>query len=256
MIYCFKCGETLEEGAKFCSKCGSPQSGQQIETNKNTSKKSTSKFKKLDFAGMTPREYFREAAKRGAWTEKNAEELSAFLVKKNINQKLYPKAEKALKEMSDLYTEYQKRISEDRPFEEMQKYLREMKSNANEVYTDFEKTIETVLEKEKAKQEGKQKFNDFNEKKREVYEKLKTVSPNNGSCDDKDCGYNNCYALAMKIAAGKEDYDSCPHIDDENENTGISCKDRYRLMVNMLKEKYGKRLNTDAHFCTECGKRL
>jgi hypothetical protein len=214
MKLCRYCAEKLEDDAKYCSKCGKSQVVQQIETEKTISKTSAPEFKKLDFDSMTPREYFRETAKRGVWTKKNAKELKAFLDKKGMDQKLYPEAEKTIKGMSDLYAEYQKKVSEDRPIEEMQKYLLGMKSKENEMYNNFKKAIKIAQEKEEKRQEGKQKFNGFNEKKDAVYKILKNASPNDGSCDDKDCGYNNCYALAMKIAAKKEDYDSCPYVDD------------------------------------------
>jgi predicted GTPase len=69
------------------------------------------------------------------------------------------------------------------------------------------------------KKAGKEKFNEFNNKKQEIYELLKESSPNEGSCDDKDCGYNNCLALAMRIAAGKDEFDLCPYIENDEDDT-------------------------------------
>jgi predicted GTPase len=68
---------------------------------------------------------------------------------------------------------------------------------------------------------GRKKFDDFNQRTIEAYETLKTVSPNGGSCEDKDCGCPNCYGFAMKIAAGKNDYDLCPFVENENDDECI-----------------------------------
>jgi ArsR family metal-binding transcriptional regulator len=78
---------------------------------------------------------------------------------------------------------------------------------------------DTISTKTPAPQKAKNQlaFENFNTKKQEVYKQLKEASPNDGSCDDKDCGHNNCLALAMKIAAGHDCLDSCPYTSKIND---------------------------------------
>jgi len=205
MKTCVSCGEELEDSAKFCSRCGKPQ------TEKKPPSKEAIQRKTLDLDNLSLRQYFREAA--SSWkslTEARKTKLAAFLKKKDIGKGLLPKAEKTLLEMMALYTEYVKDKQADKPFKEIQKSLKAMQTEFNELLGQFEKAVETAKEKKAKAQQGKTNREAFQEKARNIYEKLKEASENDGSCDDKGCGCNNCYQFALKVAAGKEEISLCP----------------------------------------------
>jgi ArsR family metal-binding transcriptional regulator len=236
MKLCKKCGEELEDNAKFCGKCGEPQTDDKKETlavpgdgasvkaaPKKVKKPSAGKTakKQEDFdADISIRQYFYEAGKK-KYTEKSAKGVQAFLKSKKID-KLFSDAVILLKELNSLYDQLKKaqtNVETDKiSISEMKKIQKSLKSKGDRLLDQFDKKIEELNEKEERKKEGKKKFNDFNEKKQKIYEQLKEASPNNGSCDDKDCGYNNCLTLAMKIASGKDNFDSCPFIENDDED--------------------------------------
>jgi hypothetical protein len=202
MKECVICGEKLEDDAKFCSKCGGKQTPEKSVPKKPSGKKPS------DMEQLTLRQYFREAAKWDALTEKRKEIFYTFLGNKGVDKSQFPKAEKILCEIMAIYALYNKEKESDKPLKKLQTTVKKMKAKTGELLDDFE----TVVKK---KAEGKQKFNTFNDKKAEIYTRLKEVSENDGSCDDKECGCNNCYQFAMKVAAGKDDINDCPFIDED-----------------------------------------
>jgi predicted GTPase len=92
--------------------------------------------------------------------------------------------------------------------------------------------------KENKQKKGRRKFEDFNKRTLEVYETLKTVSPNSGSCEDKDCGCPNCYGFAMKIAAGKDHYGLCPFVENVRANTHFFNSFKFVTDVQLSNLKY------------------
>jgi ArsR family metal-binding transcriptional regulator len=237
---CKKCGEELEDTAKFCGKCGKPQTDDEKETAavsndedfakvvpKKAKKPSTGETEEKQEAfdaNISIRQYFREIGKK-EYTEKTAKSVQAFLEAKKID-KLFSDAVILLKELNSLYQRLKRAQTnvetEKISISEMKKIQKALKSKEETLLDQFDKKIEELNEKEERKKAGKKKFNEFNEKKQKIYVQLKEASPNDGSCDDKDCGYNNCLTLAMKIAAGKDDFDSCPYIENDDDQISMS----------------------------------
>jgi ArsR family metal-binding transcriptional regulator len=238
MRFCKNCGNELEDNDKFCGKCGEPQTDDEKEISvfhgdsvsveaapqkvkKPPAGKTAEKQEAFD-ADISIRQYFRETGKK-EYTEKTAKSVQAFLEAKKID-KLFSDAVILIKELNSLYEQLknaQRGVETDKiSISEMKKIQKSLKSKGDRLLDQFDKKIEELNEKEERKKEGKKKFNDFNEKKQKIYEQLKEASPNNGSCDDKDCGYNNCLTLAMKIASGKDDFDSCPYIENDDDDNG------------------------------------
>jgi hypothetical protein len=259
MKLCKKCGEELEDTAKFCSKCGGPQTAETKEA-ANTSddtaaaKKASGKVKKPSTElvlwqppspgkpvafdnNIAVRQFFREAGKE-KYTKQTAENVKNFLEAKKIGD-LFPIAIIMLKELNLLYRQWEqakKELEDDTmSFDKLGKLQKKLRAGEDKLLTQFEKAIEDLNEKEERKKEGKKKFNNFNEKKQRIYERLRESSPNDGSCDDKDCGYNNCLTLAMKIAADKDDFDSCPYVEnDDNEYDSASFSENISQLVSGL----------------------
>jgi ArsR family metal-binding transcriptional regulator len=224
MKLCKKCGEKLEKDAGFCSKCGAKQVSDAPKTadDKALDSKDTRKTKKKQIldTGISLRQFFHRIMKE-EYTKETEENIKSFLEAKKMLE-LLPVAKNTRKKLYELSQKWEqvkaKADADEISINKVGKLKKSIDADMDVELDKFEKAVEDLREKEERKKEGKKRFNDFNAKKQRIYEKLKDASPNDGSCDDKDCGYNNCLTLAMKIAAGKDSLDSCSYIDDDDDD--------------------------------------